>query len=183
VAWITLPLTVATAAVAGFSKPRGFAATSTTPADVGIGAAVAGFDAAIRKSPAATDRPRPNANFFNFDSLFWRPTVTGRSVAPHYSSTELVVRLARSRAHWRWLTRSSLKLQLGDRPGLSNPTGGESSLLRVNLRNFMVNYQLAGRILRLVRRIHAFRRLAGRDRTCAHGVLADEVGTLQLQLG
>jgi len=96
---------VATAAVAGFSKAMGFAVASTAAVEAGNDSAVAGLDAATSKSPATADRPRPNANFFNSDSLFWRPTVTGRSLAPHHLSTELVVRLARSRAHPRWLTR------------------------------------------------------------------------------
>ena len=73
VAWMTLPAAVATALVV----PSGLAATLTVPAAVGSGAAVAGLEAATRKSPAATDRPRPNANFFNSDSLLWRPTVPG----------------------------------------------------------------------------------------------------------
>jgi len=73
----TLPEAVATATVA---EPRGFAAPSTTPAETadGNGAAVAGFAAVIRNSPATADMPRPIRYFFNLVSYRWRPTV-----APH----------------------------------------------------------------------------------------------------
>ena len=102
-ACMTLPEAVATATV----TPSGLAAASTAPADteaVGYGAAVAGFAAAIRKSPATADMPRPIRYFFNLYSYRWRPTCWRfKRSCPNGK----VFRLAPEPRETRWLTRSN----------------------------------------------------------------------------
>ena len=158
-AWMTPPETVETTAVVAVLRllaadrttcvaaPSGLAAASIVPAD--SGAAVAELDAAMRNSPATAVKPRPTKNLFKSFSLYWRSTSAGRSLAPIYP-TELVVRLARSRA--QFALAHPLQI-VNDQIGASfiqpNPRDGESSRTRVNLRNFIVNSQLDDGLARL----------------------------------